>query len=390
MVQTDLALTIDGVRVGATKAADKRVDSTNGGWTTTFDGDVIVQNSQDGSFAVLNRFGSTFGISARRGDESYDLNGVVKDLHDGTMEFDGTIKHNGAVISKPSLVVFDGKQAAVHVGGNPAMVLPSVSASPTEPGVVKVGDSQTQGIKLDLTLRKVADTAPSENLSYRRMYPPKYPREALRDHISGKVVLKVAVDEHGVPISAEVYSVTPEDSAHGLADAAIATAMQWRYNPGVKYGKPVGGELLVPVDFTLLGDDGDKLTPTISDAAKGVGVSYRKMRPPVYPQEAIAAKIAGTLYLRAHIDANGDVSDAYVDQAVPVSALGLKETAIAALKSWQFNPATQNGRPVESEALVPMRFRIEGDATSTPAAPEPAYPDTVRKLEAVVVTGAAN
>ncbi|MFT3789842.1 MAG: energy transducer TonB [Rudaea sp.] len=88
------------------------------------------------------------------------------------------------------------------------------------------------------------------------------------------------------------------------------------------------------------------------------------------------------------------MADAYVDQAMPVSALGLKETAISALKSWQFNPATQNGRPVESEALVPMQFRIEGDATEVSSGripPSPtAYPETVHKLEAIVVTGAAS
>ncbi|MFT3789843.1 MAG: TonB family protein [Rudaea sp.] len=298
MVQTDFVLVIDGVRVAATKAAGQQsADSTSDGWTTTFDGDVIVHSAQDRSFTVLNRFGEVFGVSARRGNETYDLEGVAKDLGDGTIEFDGTIKHNGAVIGKPSLVVVDGKQAAVRVGGSAAMNLPGVGVSPTGLAAVKVGnDGFAQGFELELTMHKVPDTAPSENLSYRRMYPPKYPPEAVRNHVTGKVILKVAVDEHGMPTSAEVQSVKPEETAHVLADAAIATAMQWRYNPGMKDGMPVGGEVLVPVDFVLT-DEGDAPVPQSQQAPADAGVSYRKIRPPAYPREAIAAKIAGTLYL---------------------------------------------------------------------------------------------
>ena len=388
MVETDFVLSIDGVRISAT---NRQIDSAGGGWTTTVDGDAIVQNAKDGRISVLNRFGSTFRFSARRGNESYDLDGLAKDLGDGTIEFDGTIKHNGAVISQPSLVVFDGKQSAIQVGGSPAMYLPSISASADEPGVVRVGESRPQGIRFDLTLRKVANTEPLEVPSYRRMHPPKYPVEAVRNHISGEVVLKVAIDEHGTPVSAEVESVEPEQSTRVLADAAIAAAMQWRFNPGFKNGVPVGGTMLVPVNFRADDTPDGPAYELITPQTQEVGASYRKMRPPEYPPEAIAAKIAGTLYLRARIDANGNVTDVYVDQAVPASALMLKDTAIAALKSWQFNPAKQNGQPLESEVLVPMQFRIEGEAAPKPPTPDaPAYPDSVRKLETVVVTGAAS
>ncbi|WP_018971499.1 TonB family protein [Rudaea cellulosilytica] len=389
MVQTDFALTIDGVRIFATKADQRNADLTGGGWTTTFDGDAIV-NTRDGSFAVLNRFGETFRISARRDNETYDLDGVAKDLGDGTIEFDGTIWHNGAVISKPSLVAVDGKQAAVRVGtgGSAATNPPSTSASPAEPGVVVGNDGWAQGLGLALTMRKIADTPPTEDLSYRRMYPPKYPAEAVRNRVTGKVMLKVSVDERGMPTSAEVESVKPEESARVLADAAIATAMKWRFNPGIKDGVPAGGSVMVPVDFMLRDDDGNPMPPP--DPVSEVNVSYRKMRPPVYPREAIAAKVSGALYMRAHIDADGNVADAYVDQAVPVSALVLKEPALAALKAWQFNPQTRNGAPVESDVLVPMQFRLEGEPAAPANSVAPTYPDSVKRLEAIVVTGSAS
>ncbi|HEX7916550.1 TonB family protein [Rudaea sp.] len=233
-----------------------------------------------------------------------------------------------------------------------------------------------------------ADTGPTEDLNYRRMYPPKYPVEAVRNRITGKVMLKVTVDKRGVPTAAEVESVKPEESARVLADAAIATAMKWRFNPAIKDGAPAGGSVKVPVDFVLSDDNGNPMPPP--DPVSDVNVSYRKMRPPVYPRDAIAAKVSGALYVRAHIDADGSVADAYVDQAVPVSALALKESALAAVKAWQFNPQTHNGTPVESDVLVPMQFRIEGDAAAQTNAPAPAYPDSVKRLEAIVVTGSAS
>jgi TonB family protein len=225
------------------------------------------------------------------------------------------------------------------------------------------------------------------------MYPPKYPAEAVRMQISGKVVLKVAIDDHGVPSSAEVQSAKPEESAHVLADAAIAAAMQWRYNPGTKDGKPVGGELLVPVDFVLTDDNDAPLPPT--QTATDTGPSYRKMAPPMISPGQIVAKIDGTLYVRARIGSDGSVLDAYVDQAVPTEASALKEVVLNALKTWKFNPATRNGQAVESEVVVPFRI----DSGSGPAdvglesarhLQELTYPDTVRRLETISFKLAAN
>jgi len=369
-VQTDFTLSIDGVRVGGNRGIDGQSRAPEKErWTLSFDTMryAVAQSAPSGDVTVLNRFGDEFKVSANRGEDRWELEGAAKDLGDGTIEFSGTIWHNGVAVSRPSIVAADGAPAALQFDDT--------------------AQTGSKSFKLDVTLHKVTDVPPTENLSYRRMYPPKYPAEAVRNHISGKVVLKVAVDDNGVPTSAEVASVKPEESAHALADAAIATAMQWRYNPGLKDGKPVGGEVLVPVDFALEDDKGAMLTPNVASA--DASVSYRKMRPPAYPQEAIAAKISGTLYVRAHIDALGKVNDAYVDQAAPITALALKDSALMAIKNWTFNPPTRNGQAMESDVLVPMQFRIEGEPSPS-AGSAPAYPETVRQLETISVTGSAS
>jgi len=385
LVQTDFAITINGQRITDTGNDEVGKDLPRSErWETEFnptkDGVLLLKDASH--LTILSRIGQPFDLTARRRGESWQVAGASELHSDGTIVFTARVNHNNIQVSTPSLVVLDGAPAAIEVGD-------------------KSIDGKFKGFRLDLTLRKVdgptarklsggaqMDTPPTEDLSYRRMYPPKYPAEAVRNRVTGKVMLKVSVDERGMPTSAEVESVKPEESARVLADAAIATAMKWRFNPGIKDGVPVGGSVMVPVDFMLRDDDGNPMPPP--DPVSEINVSYRKMRPPVYPREAIAGKISGALYVRAHIDAAGNVADAYVDQAVPVSALVLKEPALAALKAWQFNPQTRNGAPIESDVLVPMQFRLEGEPAAPANLAAPTYPDSVKRLEAIMVTGSAS
>lgn len=92
------------------------------------------------------------------------------------------------------------------------------------------------------------DIAPSENISYRKMRPPKYPPQAVREHHTGKVILKVLIATDGSP-----KEVTVEKSSgyRELDQAAIAAAKTWMFNPGSKGGQPYEGYALIPVDFTL-------------------------------------------------------------------------------------------------------------------------------------------
>lgn len=92
------------------------------------------------------------------------------------------------------------------------------------------------------------DIAPSEDTSFRKMRPPKYPPQAVREHHTGKVMLKVLVGANGEP-----KEVTVEKSSgyHELDQSAVAAAKTWVFNPGRKDGVPYEGYVLVPVDFNL-------------------------------------------------------------------------------------------------------------------------------------------
>jgi protein TonB len=92
------------------------------------------------------------------------------------------------------------------------------------------------------------DIAPSENISYRKLRPPKYPPQAIRRHIEGDVVLKVLVGADGKP---EEITVEKSSGERLLDQAAIAAVKTWMFNPGMKNGQPSRGYALVPISFSL-------------------------------------------------------------------------------------------------------------------------------------------
>jgi len=92
------------------------------------------------------------------------------------------------------------------------------------------------------------DIAPSENISYRRMRPPKYPPQAVRQRITGEVMLKVLVGPDGSP---QEITVEKSSGSRLLDKAAIDAVKNWMFNPGQKNGQPAPGYALVPIKFDL-------------------------------------------------------------------------------------------------------------------------------------------
>ncbi len=64
---------------------------------------------------------------------------------------------------------------------------------------------------------------------------PIYPERALKERVRGVVTLKVLVSETGAPMRADVDKGVRAD----VDAAAVSAAMQWRFEPARKYGRPV-------------------------------------------------------------------------------------------------------------------------------------------------------
>ena len=92
---------------------------------------------------------------------------------------------------------------------------------------------------------------------------PAYPKDALAQHINGKVVLLIDIDAQGNPTNVVVDRSEPP----GVFDqASIDAARQWKFKPALKDGRPVAGRISVPVRFES-GGDPDRAKPALPSLA---------------------------------------------------------------------------------------------------------------------------
>lgn len=78
--------------------------------------------------------------------------------------------------------------------------------------------------------------------------PPAYPAAALRQGITGRVVLRVKVDAEGTVVAAGVS----QSSGHATLDkAALAGVRQWRFQPARHLGVAIEKEIAVPITFRI-------------------------------------------------------------------------------------------------------------------------------------------
>ena len=111
---------------------------------------------------------------------------------------------------------------------------------------------------------------------------------------------------------------------------------------------------------------GDKDGPGVGDdsGVSGIGGLPRKnaTKPvlvlktePEYSEEARKAKVQGTVVLSIVVTASGQVSSVRVIRSL---GLGLDERAVEAVRQWKFRAATVDGRPVATQAVVEVNFRL--------------------------------
>jgi protein TonB len=124
-------------------------------------------------------------------------------------------------------------------------------------------------------------------------------------------------------------------------------------------------EALVPITLEDLGlGGGDSLVVDLDIASSPtpdefVAVEEEPIRisidPPIYPELAQAAEIAGTVLVRALVGKDGRVHDCFVVEGPEV----LREAALVSARTAVFRPALLQHRPVEVWILMPVTFRMQ-------------------------------
>lgn len=80
---------------------------------------------------------------------------------------------------------------------------------------------------------------------------PRYPKASILNKEQGTVVLKVLVNPDGSVKAVDYDPKASTTTSANLIAAASDAAMQWRFNPAVKNGRPIESYARVPVSFQI-------------------------------------------------------------------------------------------------------------------------------------------
>ena len=89
------------------------------------------------------------------------------------------------------------------------------------------------------------------------------------------------------------------------------------------------------------------------------------MAPPRYPAEAAAAQQGGRVVLKVLVGTDGRAKDVAVERSEPAGVFDAN--TVEAAWNWVFNPAVEDGRPVEGWVRVPVDFEPSESAGTAPA-----------------------
>ena len=113
--------------------------------------------------------------------------------------------------------------------------------------------------------------------------------------------------------------------------------------------EPVAKPKPAPPQRTHIGDSSRVQTSNVTPP-QVIGSSA-----PLYTNEALAARVEGTVTLEASVDIAGKVS---VLRVVKALGYGLDERAIQAVLTWSFSPALKDGMPVQAITQIEVDFKI--------------------------------
>lgn len=89
---------------------------------------------------------------------------------------------------------------------------------------------------------------PSSDAAYLHNPKPAYPILSRKMGEQGKVQVRVLIGVDGTALKAEIGQSSGFDR---LDQAALATALKWRYRPGTRGGVPETMWFIVPIEFAL-------------------------------------------------------------------------------------------------------------------------------------------
>lgn len=196
-----------------------------------------------------------------------------------------------------------------------------------------------------------------------KQFKPVYPLAMRISRMRAEVVVGFIVDIEGRVVHAGVVR-----SSNPLFDeAAIEAVRKWRFQPGIKNGRPVNTRMQVPIMFSIQGEkeggSGPFVTKRRGDLSKvpeafrydtpPVPVNYL---PPVYPYALLRDGVKGRAVVGYMVNEKGAVVRSELLEA---SSPEFGAALVAAVEAFQFRPAMKSGVPCP--AMMVYEETFEGD-----------------------------
>jgi len=180
--------------------------------------------------------------------------------------------------------------------------------------------------------------------------PTVFAAEAPEKH-GYTVTVQIKVNEEGVIQSASVLDSEDVSAGEVLTKMAVAMALKMKIPPQMKDGKAIPATIRAPFFFPIENDEGP--------AAAALPIPRPKQEHavmPAYPAALREAGVVGGAVLELKVDATGKLVHMTTLRA---SHPEFETAAKEALAKWQFAPALQDGKPVDSRCRVAIVFETE-------------------------------
>ena len=194
-----------------------------------------------------------------------------------------------------------------------------------------------------------------------------YPLRAEEKQVQGQVLVNAHINEQGIVEQVEVLNSTDPI----LTDSSVNAIKQWTFKPYIRDGEATRVTVKIPVDFAFANKVIRDVTPDSTttnlqaqaegpqrvrvSAGVGARLLLRKVHP-IYPREARAYYIQGTVLLRAVIGSDGLIKEL----SVISGPKELQAATLGAVQQWTYKPYLLNGNPVEVETQIQANFTLRG------------------------------
>lgn len=125
--------------------------------------------------------------------------------------------------------------------------------------------------------------------------------------------------------------------------------------------KPLRSPLLVAALSLLAATVAAQESPSIG---AGIDVSSKRLNPPLYPPEAIAACAGGVAIVLVDVDPDGALVRSVVERSS--GSPYFDQAAVDAARRWTYYPGSEHGQRVSGRVRIPVEFQEHPDCWNLP------------------------